>query len=75
MSERKCCMCGKPLAVREFNSPWPLREQGKCCDICNISVVMPARMRLRYGARVAICSARKAPSLPSVSISKGDANG
>lgn len=42
-----CCICG-----REFtgwgNNPWPVKEDGECCDECNRTKVIPARlMRVR----------------------------
>lgn len=43
-SETKiCCICGK-----EFkgwgNNPWPVKEDGVCCDECNQNEVIPARL-------------------------------
>lgn len=39
-----CCICGK-----EFkgwgNNPWPVKEDGECCDQCNWEKVVPARIR------------------------------
>jgi hypothetical protein len=40
-----CVLCGK--AFSEFgNNPWPLAtlDDGQCCDSCNGSKVLPARM-------------------------------
>jgi hypothetical protein len=34
----KCCICGKTI-IGWCNNPWPLREDGKCCDECNQKVV------------------------------------
>ena len=43
MEKTICCICGK-----EFegwgNNPWPIKPEGKCCDECNFTVVVPARM-------------------------------
>ena len=44
MNEKKvCCICG-----REFtgwsNNPWPVKEDGECCDECNMMHVLPARL-------------------------------
>ena len=40
---KKCCICGK-----EFegwgNNPWPVKEDGECCDECNYMEVIPARI-------------------------------
>ena len=33
-----CCICGKKF--KGFgNNPWPLKEEGKCCDECNEKVI------------------------------------
>ena len=59
-SEVMCCICGKPLYNghhRELsldakitymgNSPWPVNEDSdaRCCDECNMTVVVPARIK------------------------------
>lgn len=38
----KCCICGRPY-VGHGNNAWPIKEDGRCCDACNMSVVIPAR--------------------------------
>lgn len=45
MSEnyKKCCICGK-VFEGYGNNPWPVRENGKCCDNCNLEVVVPVRI-------------------------------
>ena len=40
-----CCICGKPIKGYG-NSPSPLNGT-KCCDDCNIKIVMPIRIFLR----------------------------
>lgn len=44
---KKCCICGK-----EFegwgNNPWPIKQDGECCDTCNAEKVVPARILLAY---------------------------
>jgi hypothetical protein len=39
-----CCICGK-----EFegwgNNPWPIKQDGECCDECNQNKVIPARLK------------------------------
>ena len=39
MEKQVCCVCGK-----EFegfgNNPWPLKEDGRCCDGCNDFVII-----------------------------------
>lgn len=59
-SDVKCCFCGKPLyngntfissedmKKKYFgNNPYPLSEdeEDRCCDACNMSKVIPARLR------------------------------
>lgn len=38
-----CCLCGKRFSGWG-NNPWPLAEEGECCDDCNNDVIM-ARLR------------------------------
>ena len=43
---RFCCICGN--RIEGFgNEPWPIvLEPGeRCCDLCNITEVVPARLR------------------------------
>lgn len=38
-----CCICGKE--IRGYgNNPYPVKNYGKCCDKCNIEVVIPERL-------------------------------
>lgn len=40
----KCCICGK--VVKGYgNNPAPVKEEGKCCDECNIEYVIPERLK------------------------------
>ena len=45
MEKKICCICGK-----EFegwgNNPYPLKEEGLCCDECNFNKALPARIYL-----------------------------
>jgi len=34
-----CCICGKPIKDYGHN-PFPLKNEGRCCDECNEKVVM-----------------------------------
>ena len=45
-NEKKvCCICGKDF--QGFgNNPWPIKNDGECCDECNATEVLPARLRL-----------------------------
>jgi len=38
-----CVICKKKL-VGWGNNPYPIKEDGKCCDDCNTYKVIPARM-------------------------------
>ncbi len=41
----KCCICGKEVA--EYgNDPYPIKEDGRCCNYCNWTVVLKERKRL-----------------------------
>lgn len=42
----KCCLCGKDF-IGYGNNPWPLRENedDRCCDECNDTKVIPARLQ------------------------------
>ena len=33
-----CCLC-KGIFVRWGNNPYPLKEEGRCCDECNLDVI------------------------------------
>ena len=34
----KCCICGKKIKGYGHN-PWPIKQDGKCCDECNTKVI------------------------------------
>lgn len=42
MEKKVCCICGK-----EFegwgNNPSPIKEEGECCNDCNVKYVISAR--------------------------------
>lgn len=42
----KCCICGKVLDDELGNNPAPVvkDEKAGCCDHCNLTVVVPARL-------------------------------
>ena len=43
MKRIKCCLCGK--TINGFgNNPYPLANEGQCCDDCNWNLVIPARV-------------------------------
>ena len=39
----KCCICGQNY-LGYGNNPWPLKDEGECCDKCNWFRVIPARL-------------------------------
>ena len=43
MEEQKCCICGEKF-VGFGNNPWPIKEKGRCCDNCDDTKVIPARI-------------------------------
>ena len=49
-TEHTCCICGKKF--KEYgNNPAPVKDDGLCCNECNYSVVIPARMDMMFPAR------------------------
>ena len=53
--DKICCICGKKI-VGYGNDPWPVvkDEESECCDECNFTKVIPARLeeecdRIRKG--------------------------
>jgi len=42
---KTCCICGRSF-VGWGNNPWPVKEDGECCDKCNMSKVLPARIAM-----------------------------
>lgn len=43
--ETKCCICGKEI-IGFGNNPWPVKDSGYCCDECNSTVVIRARIEM-----------------------------
>lgn len=41
---KRCCICGK-IFKGWGNDPWPVKEEGQCCDKCNLDKVLPARLQ------------------------------
>jgi hypothetical protein len=51
MNEKgKCCICCKPLKDEFGNNAQPVKE-GRCCNECNASVVVPARLNQNFAQR------------------------
>lgn len=42
-----CCICGEKFEGWG-NDPWPVKEDGECCDKCNYEKVIPARIENMY---------------------------
>lgn len=40
-----CCLCGEKQ-IGYGNNPFPASQSGLCCNNCNISIVIPMRIRL-----------------------------
>ena len=59
MESKRCVLCG--CRFNEWgNDPWPLKEEGWCCDRCNATKVIPAR----------IAQVEKDETLPAVGLEK-----
>jgi len=39
-----CVICGEEYEGYG-NNPYPVKEEGECCDKCNLKVVVPERIR------------------------------
>ena len=48
---RVCCICGKPYEGYG-NDPRPVEKWGDCCDLCNVTLVIPRRKRDAAIARI-----------------------
>lgn len=43
MEEQTCCICGKRFKGYGHN-PEPVKTEGRCCDECNKTIVIEARI-------------------------------
>ena len=42
----KCCICGNEFQSGEWgNNPYPVKEDGECCSVCNDMFVVPAMIK------------------------------
>mgnify|MGYP003313527554 CR=1 FL=1 len=48
MEKQKCCICGKEF-VGWGNNPYPLKNEGRCCDECNNVVIAFRIYNLKKG--------------------------
>lgn len=44
MITKTCCICGKEF-TGFGNNPDPVCKEGRCCDECNSTVVVPTRLK------------------------------
>lgn len=44
-TKERCCLCGGELK-KGGHDPYPIAEEGRCCDACNWAVVLPKRIEL-----------------------------
>lgn len=43
--EQTCCICGRTF-IGYGNNPYPVKDNGRCCDVCNYDKVLPSRLKL-----------------------------
>ena len=50
MEEHVCCICGERF-LGYGNNPWPVVKEvdARCCDTCNGSIVLGARIAQMFG--------------------------
>lgn len=41
--ENRCCICGRKFIGYGYN-PYPMKEEGRCCKLCNYTVVLEERL-------------------------------
>ena len=47
----ECCLCGRMIYDRMSCNPDPVDLNGRCCRMCDIEIVIPARARHYYEQR------------------------
>lgn len=47
--EYTCVLCNARVSGWG-NNPWPLANEGKCCEVCNLLQVLPARLARQRAA-------------------------
>lgn len=45
--ENICCICGRKFIGYGYN-PYPVKEEGRCCKLCNYTVVLEERLNEFY---------------------------
>ena len=48
----KCCFCGKEI-TGYGNNPEPVKHEGRCCDRCNVEIVIKARLERMLNSKKA----------------------
>ena len=43
----ECVICEEVISGYG-NNPYPVAEEGSCCDMCNMTVVLKERVKLLY---------------------------
>lgn len=48
-----CCFCGKECENIFGNNPYPAskNEEDRCCDFCNMTIVLPKRLEALWSKR------------------------
>lgn len=46
-----CCICGESFEGYG-NNPEPIKQDGRCCDNCNMMEVVPARLMVYFNHKV-----------------------
>ena len=46
--EKPCVICGGEIVDDWGHNPQPIKEEGRCCDTCNFTIVIPERIRLSF---------------------------
>ena len=44
--EDNCVICKEEILDEWGHNPDPVKEDGRCCDICNFTVVIPERLKM-----------------------------
>ena len=52
LTRQVCCICGERF-IGYGNNPWPIvnDENARCCDTCNETKVIPARLAMMFSGR------------------------
>lgn len=57
LEQGHCVICDSTIGSMSYgHNPEPVRSEGRCCDLCNAMVVIPARLQAHI---LATCSPEK----------------